>query len=73
MSQYDDLIASNFHFLFRVLCASHAAVSPTLTSINLDHNIIESITTDPFQYCQHLKSVSIAYNSVPRLAKGNLQ
>lgn len=67
---HDDLIIICFRY--RVLCASRALASPTLTYINLDNNLIGSITTDPFQYCRNLKSVSIAHNLLARLDNGNL-
>lgn len=49
---------------------SGASSSPTIVDINLDNNLIQSITNDPFQYCRNLTSISMANNSIQRLTKG---
>ncbi|KAG4076224.1 hypothetical protein HA402_014773 [Bradysia odoriphaga] len=47
--------------------------SATVKAINLDHNLIETIKSDPFKQCKNLKSLSIANNSIHDLPKDFLK
>lgn len=57
--------------IFSVLCSSLKSTAMTiLISINLDSNSIEHIVNDPFKFCPHLTSISMANNSISRLTSG---
>lgn len=57
-----------FFFISRLFCSK----SSILTEINLDNNLIESVTDDPFKYCKNIKLISISYNLLQRLPQGKM-
>lgn len=60
-----------FILIRRIFCSPTESTTPTVRGISLDDNAIESISTDPFQFCNELKIISIANNSIQRLENGN--
>lgn len=44
--------------------------SAMVKTVNLDHNFIETIKSDPFKQCKNLESLSISNNSIHDLPKG---
>ncbi|XP_031622929.1 carboxypeptidase N subunit 2-like [Contarinia nasturtii] len=55
-------------YLNNLLCSTlKPSITPTLVEINLEKNVIEHITGNPFQYCNNLTSISIANNLIDGL------